>query len=121
MACSRALLAIACLTSARADDSVVALGVVASNGALVKSANSVAGVVATSRTGQGKFEVTVTAPGAFAGAVLDDFTIEATVRSLVSEDNLAYGRATVVSDDVLTVSITTADPEDETSPNLAVV
>ena len=115
------LLAIASLTSARADDSVVALGVVASNGALVKSANSVAGVVATSRTGQGKFEVTVTAPGAFAGAALDDFTIEATVRSLVSDDNLAYGRATVVSDDVLTVSITTTDPEDETSPNLAVV
>jgi hypothetical protein len=115
------LLAIASLTSARADDSVVALGVVASNGALVKSANSVAGVVATSRTAQGKFEVTVTAPGAFAGAALDDFTIEATVRSLVSDDNLAYGRATVVSDDVLTVSITTTDPEDATSPDLAVV
>jgi len=114
------LLAIASLTSARADDSVVALGAVASNGALVKSANSVAGVVVSSRTAEGDFEVTVTAPGAFAGAALDDFTIEATVRSLVSDDNLAYGRATAVTNDVLTVKVTTADPENSTSPNLGV-
>jgi hypothetical protein len=113
------LLAIASLTSAKADDSVVALGAVDAAGALDNSANSVAGVVASSRTGIGDFELTVTAPGAFAGSVVDDFTVEATARALFSDDNLAYGRVTAVTNDVLTVTVRTSDPEDTTDPDLA--
>jgi hypothetical protein len=113
------LLAIASLTSARADDSVVALGAVDAAGALDNSANSVAGVVASSRTGIGDFELTVTAAGAFAGSVVDDYTIEAMVRGAVSDDNLVYGRVTAVTNDVLTVTVRTADAEDNTNPDLA--
>jgi hypothetical protein len=110
------LLAIASLTSAKADDSVVALGAVDAAGALDNSANSVAGVVASSLSGTGDYEITVTSVGAFAGATNLDFTVETTVRGVSSDDNIASGTVTTVTDDVLTVRVRTSDVEDATNP-----
>ncbi|MDH4411201.1 MAG: hypothetical protein QE273_16430 [Verrucomicrobiales bacterium] len=111
------LLAIASLTSAKADDSVIALGAVDILGGLDKSANSVGGIVSSSLSATGDFQVTVTAAGAFAGATLDDFIVETTVRSLFSDDNGSNGAVTAVTDDVLTVRVRTADLEDDTNPD----
>lgn len=110
------LLAIASLTSAQADDSVVALGAVDAAGALDKSANSVAGVVGSSPGGPGEYEITVTAAGAFVGAAPEDFTVETTVRGVSSDDVVANGAVTTVTDDVLTVQVRTSDVEDNANP-----
>jgi len=111
------LLAFASLTSAKADDPVVALGAVASNGTLENSANSVEGVVASSLIDTGEYEITVMAAGAFTGTTSDDYTVETTIRSVTSDDNLSNGTVTSVTNDSLTVRVLTADVEDAANPN----
>lgn len=111
------LLAIVPLTSAKADDPVIALGAVNSLGALGKSANSVGGVVSSSLSGTGDFQITVTAAGAFAGRTANDFVVETTVRATSSDDNISNGAVTTVTNDVLTVRVRTSDLEDSANPD----
>jgi hypothetical protein len=111
------LFAIASLTSAKAEDSVIALGAVNSLGVLGKSANSVGGIVSSSLSGTGDFQITVTAAGAFAGRTANDFVVETTVRGTSSEDNISNGAVTTVTNDVLTVRVRTSDVEDSGNPD----
>jgi hypothetical protein len=111
------LLAIVPLTSAKADDPVIALGAVNSLGAMGKSANSVGGIVSSSLSGTGDFQITVTAAGAFAGRTANDFVVETTVRATSSDDNISNGAVTTVTNDVLTVRVRTSDLEDSANPD----
>lgn len=100
-----------------AQESLVALGNVNSSGGLDVSENTVGGVVASSRLGEGDFEVTVTAAGAFTGAAVADFHLLATIESSNPGDTAVNGIVTSVTNDVLTVNFTTGDVEDTTNPS----
>jgi hypothetical protein len=102
-----------------ARESVIALGMVDENGVLARSANSVEGVVQSSRSGEGQYTVTVISAGAFAGTTEDRYLAELSVRGLASNDNLVNGNVISVTDDVLTVQIRASDVEDAANPNNA--
>jgi hypothetical protein len=114
-----ALLVLAGAKSLVAQESLIALGNVNTSGELDVSENTVGGVVASSRLGEGDYQVTVSAAGAFAGAVAGDFHLLASIESTASGDTTVNASVTSVTNDILTVNFTTGDVEDTTSSFLA--
>lgn len=103
-----------------AQESLVAIGNVNTSGGLDVEANTVGGVVASSRPNTGEYLVTVTATDAFVGASPADFLIETTIEASSSGDDISNGAVISVTDDVLTVRVRVADVEDSGSVSAAV-
>lgn len=104
-------------TSTAQDDSLVAMGIVNSSGTLLNSTNTVGGVVSIDDNGTGNHDVVIDAAGAFAGAGINDFIVEVTRRGSDTDD-YHIGEVTARTDDKLTVTIRSADLEqDDGSPS----
>lgn len=100
-----------------AEDSLIAMGTVdASTPAFFNSTNTVGGVLSLVDNGTGDIDIVIDAVGAFAGSASDDFLVEIT-KLTGDTDNYAYGIATNVTDDQLTVTTRGVDLEDTTDPN----
>jgi hypothetical protein len=112
-------LLLSCTTASVAQETLVALGRLNSVAALVNGASPIGGTISTAHPGTGEYEITIDAPGAFAGAGIGDFLVLATIRSLTFTDRGISSRIVSVSPDALVVGINTNDLEDSTAPNSA--
>lgn len=101
-----------------AADNIVALGRVASAGALLNSGNTVNGVVTSTNNGTGDYTVEVIAPGAFTGASVNDFIPQVTVNSTASGDETVKAHVVSVTDDIVSMNVHIDDVEDLTNPDL---
>ena len=95
-----------------AQDSILALGRVAANGTLSASANTIDGLVSTSRDGEGNYTIIVTGIGAFTGTSGSDYAVETTINSSASNDEAIRSAITSVFDNQLTIKVRTDDVED---------
>lgn len=110
-----AILAIAFTAPVSAQDSLIAIGRVASNGSLTNSANTVGGIVSSSLNGTGDYTVTVNAANAFVGASTSDFVVQATVAENLDNDEVAKVYVSSVNNNQLTVLVHIDDVEDSTN------
>jgi len=111
-----ALLVLAGASRLAAQESLIALGKVNSDGSLAASSNTLGGVAASSRVGLGNYNLTVTAAGAFAGAATGDFLISTGIESAASGDRILNAGIVSVTNDVLTIKVRVNDVEN--SPTL---
>lgn len=110
--------AIGASTTAVAQDTLVALGRVESDGTLSSSRNRVEGVVTAVQNGLGDFTVTVDAAGAFVGAVATDFMVELMVAEGGILDDVAKSSVSV-NNDQLSIDVAICDLEGSADGNNA--
>ncbi|MCB1205356.1 MAG: hypothetical protein KDN18_13930 [Verrucomicrobiae bacterium] len=100
-----------------AEDSLIAMGTVdASTPAFLNSTNTVGGVLSLVDNGAGNIDIVIDAVGAFAGSAAGDFLVEITKLDF-DTDNYAYGIATNVTDDQLTITTRGVDLEGIADPD----
>lgn len=114
------LAAIGASATATAQDTLVALGRVESDGTLSSSQNRVSGVVDATRNGVGDFTVTVNASGAFTGAMAEDFVVELTVAETGPLLDAVASSSVSVTNDLLTIDVSVNDLEDPTDGDAAI-
>jgi hypothetical protein len=91
---------------------LVSLARVSSAGALLTAPNSFdGGTIASSQTGTGEYEVTITSPGAFAGREAGEFVAHATLNQSLSTDESIRSNLTIPDDDTLLIAVKTIDVE----------
>ncbi len=93
-------------------EATIALGKVGPDGVLYHSSNTLAGVVTTSRLANGHYQIDVTAPGAFAGAGVEDFVLQVTPTNSASDDEIAVVQIQSVTNDTILARARLADVED---------
>jgi hypothetical protein len=103
--------------AARAQETTIALGRVASAGDLQGSTNPIGATITTTRPGTGEYEITVAAPGAFVGDGVGDFLVQAMVRTVGLTDRACSTRVVSVDPDTLVAAVYVADMEDNTNLN----
>jgi len=105
----------------RAEDPLIAIGHVnGGNGVLFNGFSNVGGVVACVRTEEGRYVVTVTSPGAFAGKTNNEaYLTIASPTAPFQRDTEVNGRVSAVSSNILQANFETHDMEQATgsSPN----
>lgn len=105
---------------ARSQESIIAMGNSYWNGTLGSTASPIGATIACSHTTTGGYLVTVTSPGAFAGAATTDFMVETSMDDLYANDHNSAAAIQSVTADVVTVRVRTFDLEAMTPPDLAV-
>lgn len=107
-------------TTARSQESIIAMGNSYWNGTLGTTASPIGATIACSHTTTGGYLLTVTSPGAFAGATSTDFMVETSMDDLYANDHNSAAAIQSVTADVVTVRVRTFDLEAMTPPDLAV-
>jgi hypothetical protein len=102
---------------ARAQENTLALGRVSSAGDLQGSVNPLGATISATRPSPGRYEITVDAPGAFAGDGVGDFLVQAMVRSVGLTDRACSSEVLSVDPDTLVIAVYVADMEDNTDPD----
>ncbi|MCB1207540.1 MAG: hypothetical protein KDN18_25035 [Verrucomicrobiae bacterium] len=98
-------------------EATIANGKVGPDGVLYQSTNTLGGTVSTARLAAGSYQIEVNAPGAFAGAITNDFAILVTPVNSISDDEIATAVIQSLTDDTLTARVRLADIEDAADPN----
>jgi hypothetical protein len=78
------------------------------------SVNPIGATISTTRPSPGRYEITVAAPGAFAGDGVGDFLVQAMVRTVGFTDRACASEVTSVDPDALVASVYVSDMEDNT-------
>jgi hypothetical protein len=102
---------------ARSQENTIALGRVSSAGDLQGSANPIGATISSTRPSPGRYEITVAAPGAFAGDGVGDFLVQAMVRTVGLTDRACSTEVTTVDPDSLVATVYISDMEDNTDLN----
>lgn len=100
-----------------AQEAALANGKVGPDGVLYQSTNTLGGTVSTARLAAGSYQIEVNAPGAFAGAITNDFALLVTPVNSISDDEIATAVIQSVTDDTLTARVRLADIEDAADPD----
>lgn len=116
-AISFALVSLAAIPSIEAQESLLALGNVESDGSLGPSASPSGATISSAQLATGSYEVTLTLPGGFQGTTINDFVIEAGVEWATSSDVGINARIVSVSANTLVAGFRTHDLEDSSSVN----
>lgn len=103
--------------SLSAQENIVALGRVSETGVLLSSENTVSGLITPVRTGVGAYTVTVTAAGAFTGAVVNDFVVLSSIASTLSGDDTIKATVTTVTANAVTFTVNVDDVENSATSN----
>lgn len=102
--------------TATAQDTLVALGKVSSNGTLEEGASSIGANISVTNVGTGNRLVKISKAGAFTGAHLSDFQVHT---SCYSRDHRTRASVAGVAPDLMTIRVRIADVESSADPDEA--
>ena len=100
-------------------DSLVILGSISSDGTIVKQVNTVGGSVSVTNPSPGEYRAQLDAPGAFAGVLGTEFSVNVSLISGGASDRVAGATITSFTDDRLNFSVSISDAEDSADPDRA--